>query len=477
MSKDPNPSYMAAPVTKRNSLLENLRMTFASFAFRFMLKYVVALSAAVFAVMLSLYASYSYRYFSENEALIGKQLNELSDRFEKSGALGEVHLQSKSLIGGENYYLLVDQQGRKLDGNLDAWPQTLLADWPSVVRKARFGESSYTPSSTMLGQVRDLKGGYRLLVARDYSGVFLVEGVIGGVMVRSMLITILLGALGGIAVGARSVRNVYRINNAITQIISGELDRIPVSEMHGDFRMLAVHFNQLLDRIQALVMGMRQVTDNVAHDLRTPLTRIRNHLASLQQATLEAPARDIVQTLLIEADGLLATFNALLRIAQVESGQRRSGFRSLDLRVILADLVELYEPLAVEKRQSVVAQMPDELEVMGDRDLLFQAFANLLDNAIKYTPADGSIQVRAWRDPDDVAVVEITDSGAGIPDEDRDKVFRRFYRVETSRSTHPGNGLGLSLVKAVVSLHRASIALGDGAPGLVVTVRLPRVDK
>jgi signal transduction histidine kinase len=145
----------------------------------------------------------------------------------------------------------------------------------------------------------------------------------------------------------------------------------------------------------------------------------------------------------------------------------------VDLRVILADLVELYEPLAVEKRQSVVAQIPDVLEVVGDRDLLFQAFANLLDNAIKYTPADGSIQVRAWRDPDGAAVVELTDSGEGIPDDDRDKVFRRFYRVETSRSAHPGNGLGLSLVKAVVSLHRADIALGDGAPGLVVTVRLP----
>jgi len=472
MSKE----YTAVPVgtsIRSNSLLENLRMTFASLAFRFMLKYVVVLGAAVFAVMLSLYASYSYRYFSENEGLIGAQLEELANRFERSGELGEVHLRNNALPTGENFYLLVDNQGRKVAGNLDTWPQALLDDWVAVVRRAWFGASSRAPSSTMLGQVRDLTGGYRLLVARDYQAVFFVESVIGGVMVRSMLITIMLGALGGIAVGARSVRNVNRMNEAITQIIAGETERIPIAEMHGDFRTLAVHFNQLLDQIQALVMGMRQVTDNVAHDLRTPLTRIRNHLASLQQASIAGPAREIVQTLLIEADGLLATFNALLRIAQVESGQRRSGFRVVDLRLILADLVELYEPLAVEKRQSVVAQIPDALEVMGDRDLLFQAFANLLDNAIKYTPADGSIQVRAWRDPDSAAVVEITDSGAGISDEDRDKVFRRFYRVEASRSTHPGNGLGLSLVKAVVSLHRASITLSDGAPGLVVTVRLP----
>ena len=465
-----NPASLS---TRSNSLLQNLRMTFASFAFRFMLKYVVGLSSAVFAVMLALYASYSYRYFSENEAIIGAQLDELSARFETSGTLGEVHLRNNSPLGGENFYLLEDPQGQKVAGNLDTWPQALLADWSAVVRKAQFGKSGGAAESVMLGQIRNLNGGYRLLVARNYEGIFLIEGVIGGVMVRSMLITILLGALGGIVVGARSVRNVNRINGAITQIISGELERIPVAEMHGDFRLLAVHFNQLLDRIQALVMGMRQVTDNIAHDLRTPLTRIRNHLASLQQTSIEAPARDIVQTLLVEADGLLATFNALLRIAQVESGQRRAGFRSVDLRVILADLVELYEPLAVEKRQSIVAQIPNGLDVMGDRDLLFQAFANLLDNAIKYTPADGSIQVRAWRDADDMSVIEITDSGAGIPEEDLDKVFRRFYRVETSRSTHPGNGLGLSLVKAVVSLHRASITLSDGAPGLVVTVRLP----
>ena len=472
MSNEPVYAPLRVPL-RSNSLLDNLRMTFASFAFRFMLKYVVILGAAVFAVMLSLYASYSYRYFSENEALIGAQLDELSSRFEKDGVLGEVHLPNKSLFEGENYYLLVDTQGHKVAGNLEVWPEALLADWAAVMRKAWLGGNNEPASSVMLGSVRNLSGGYRLLVARDYHSVFFIESIIGGVMVRSMLITIMLGALGGIAVGARSVRNVNRINEAITEIISGESQRIPVAEMHGDFRMLAIHFNQLLDQIQALVMGMRQVTDNVAHDLRTPLTRIRNHLASLQQAVSDGPGREIVQTLLIEADGLMATFNALLRIAQVESGQRRSGFRIVDLQLILADLVELYEPLAVEKRQSVVAQMPETVEVMGDRDLLFQAFANLLDNAIKYTPAEGSIRVRVWRDSDDVAVVEISDSGAGISDEDRDKVFRRFYRVETSRSTHPGNGLGLSLVKAVVSLHRANITLSDGAPGLVVTVRLP----
>lgn len=147
----------------------------------------------------------------------------------------------------------------------------------------------------------------------------------------------------------------------------------------------------------------------------------------------------------------------------------------MDLQVILADLVELYEPLAMEKQQSLVAQIPGTLQVVGDRDLLFQAFANLLDNAIKYTPREGSIRLRSWRREDGGAVVELTDTGEGIPQADREKVFRRFYRVEASRGTQPGNGLGLSLVKAVVSLHRAQIDLDDGAPGLVVRISLPAV--
>jgi signal transduction histidine kinase len=455
-----------------NAVFSNLRAVFASLAFRFMLRYVVGLSIAVFLVMITLYASNSYRFYAQNEKLIASELQRLVERFEHDGNLERVELSRDPTGTVSLHYLLVAADGRKVAGDIDEWPQDMLRSWWDLKQRTQF-IGSPSPHPLIMGQSHELANGQRLLIARSYDEILLIERVISGFMVRSVFITIVLGLLGGLVMAARSVRSLGRINKSITRIISGNLsERIPVADSRGDYKLLAMHFNQLLDRIQSLMDGMRQVTDNVAHDLRTPLTRIRNHLASLQQ-TVEPPTRDTVHSLLHEADSLLATFNALLRIAQVESGQRRSEFRCVDLQVILADLVELYEPLAMEKQQSLVAQIPGTLHVVGDRDLLFQAFANLLDNAIKYTPPEGSIRLRSWLAEEGGAVVELADTGEGIPSADREKVFRRFYRVEASRGAQPGNGLGLSLVKAVVSLHRAHIALDDGAPGLVVRICLP----
>jgi signal transduction histidine kinase len=194
-------------------------------------------------------------------------------------------------------------------------------------------------------------------------------------------------------------------------------------------------------------------------------------LAGLQ-AAMPSDAQPTVQAVIDEADGLLATFNALLRIAQIESGQRISGFQRLDLSKIVHDVIELYDPLAVDKDIEIVAHLSQPLMLAGDRDLLFQAFANLLDNAIKYTPEHGKVRVDATIEPGKLQIV-IADSGPGVPAEERDKIFRRFYRVEASRGEQPGNGLGLSLVQAVIHLHSGSIVVDDNQPGLRVSVHLP----
>ena len=289
-----------------------------------------------------------------------------------------------------------------------------------------------------------------------------------------MVATIVLGTIGGAITAALSMRRIEGINTSLRRIMSGDFsERIEVSQSSGDFRRLAENVNQMLDRIEVLMTGVRQVSDNIAHDLRTPLTRLRNKLSDLHDNCDDPANREQVEALIDEADGLLGTFGALLRIAQVESGNRRSGFAEVDLCTLVSDVIELYEPLASDKEQHFKTALARVGKVVGDRNLLFQAVANLVDNAIKYTPEGGEVMVGVSIEPEAYRIY-VADTGVGIPEADREKVFQRFFRVESSRGCHPGNGLGLSLVQAVVRLHEGSISLEDNCPGLRVVIRLPR---
>jgi signal transduction histidine kinase len=215
------------------------------------------------------------------------------------------------------------------------------------------------------------------------------------------------------------------------------------------------------------------VSDNIAHDLRTPLTHLRNHLTELElPGTVDAD--DKIQALIEEADGILATFNALLRIARIESDSGGGEFCRVNVNLLLQDVVEFYEPLCSDGGQQLELSISGELELWADRDLIFQMLANLVDNAIKYTPDGGVIQVSAGHDAGAVRIA-VADNGPGIPEAERDKAFQRFYRLEASRGLLPGNGLGLSRVAAVVNLHQGSIQLEDNNPGLRVVVQMPRV--
>lgn len=452
----------------------------ASYTFRFMSVYVAGLSVAGLIVLSLVYATLSYDYFSDLRGSVSNELKTLEQLFDDGGETAVNQFIEEKVRRGELnrfFYLVVDENYNKRAGNLDAWPdykqygkgwlsfQLDILQWD--------GREVDTP---FVAKAKQIDSGDFLLAARHYDDVVNNANLVGGALVRSMIVTIVLGTIGGAIVAGISVKQIDIINRTLQQIMTGDLsERINTDHQQGEIRELTFNINRMLDRIQRLMAGVRQVSDNIAHDLRTPLTRLRNHLTHLQEQ-VDEPQEETVQHLIDEADGLLSTFNSLLRIAHVESGNRRSGFTQVDPKVILLDVIELYEPLAMDKEISVSQSLEENLQMDGDRDLLFQAFANLIDNAIKYTPAGGQISIDLTGGTS-TAMLTVADSGVGIPGQDMSKVFRRFFRVEESRSEQPGNGLGLSLVAAVIKLHHGDISLADNEPGLRVEVVLPLAAK
>jgi len=448
----------------------------ASYTFRYMSVYVIGLSVSVLIVLTLVYATYSYDYFKRLHDAVAQEIATLGQVYEDQQFKGLETFISEKVKAGELtrfYYLVVDEDNNKLAGNLDAWPDYRqygegwlsfhleILSWSEEPQERRF-----------VGRSEEIDGGYRILVAQHYGEFRNYAGLVGGALLRSMIVTIVLGTIGGAIVAGINVKRIDRINTTLKSIMSGDLsERIESGIQRGELKDLTLNINRMLDRIQQLMEGLRQVSDNIAHDLRTPLTRLRNQLSDMQDQA-GADKFDRVQPLIDEADGLLSTFSSLLRIAQIESGNRRAGFTQLDLRIILLDVIELYEPLATDKNITFRSSLEQNLTINGDRDLLFQAFANLVDNAIKYTPEAGLVTVDLAVSKQQ-ALVTIADSGPGISLDEAEKVFGRFYRVEASRSQYPGNGLGLSLVSAVVKLHDGTILLAENDPGLRVDVRLP----
>jgi signal transduction histidine kinase len=273
-----------------------------------------------------------------------------------------------------------------------------------------------------------------------------------------------------------SVATLHRVD-AITRtanaIIEGDLSsRVPLRGTGDDLDRLAETLNRMLDRISGLLENLRQVSNDIAHDLRTPLTRLRNRLSSA--STLEDPAERgrAVESAIVETDGILDTFTALLRIAQLESGTRKAGFRPVDLSLLMARLAEDYRPAAEDEGKSLAAAIQPGISTIGDKELLTHMVANLIDNAIQHTAAGTKILV-TLASVESAPVVEVADDGVGVPEDEREKVFRRFYRLDRSRTTD-GSGLGLAFVAAVAELHRVEIKMLDNSPGLRVRLQFPR---
>lgn len=440
-----------------------------SATFRLALIYMVLFGASGAALLGFLWHATVGALTEQTSEIILAEIKGLAEQYERRGVQGVAEIVAGRVRrdpGGRTVYLLTDPQGRRLVGNLGAWPASEpdRDGWMTFELIDRDSpDGSLYPARARLFA---LQGGLRLLVGRDVRELERTRSMIRNAMIWGSGIAIVLSLAGGVAMSRSAARRIEAINQTSREIMTGDLSRrIPVRGSGDDFDQLAGNLNDMLDRIQALMEGLRHVSDNIAHDLRTPLARLRGRIEGLDDESLPPEDRGrLAREAAAEADGLIAMFNALLRITQIEAGGRGETFGPVDLAAVVRDVAELYEPLAQEKNLAFRVDVAETGRIDGDRDLLFQAVANLVDNAIKYTPAGGSVGVATA-----AKEVAVWDSGPGIPEGSREAVFKRFHRLEASRNT-PGSGLGLSLVQAVAQQHGGRVELSDGGQGLRVTL-------
>ncbi len=457
----------------------NQTRLFGSSTFRLALIYMALFGASVLILLGFIYWSTVAFMGRQTDAIIDAEIEGLAERYRVSGISGLTDLIAERLSrkpAGSSVYLLANDSLQPMVGNLDRWP--VVTPTPDGWSSFRLeDQASSGDVHKARARVFRLQGGFHLLVGRDMHDLEEAQGYIIKALVWGLAVTVVLALVGGSMMSRSMVRRLEIINEASREIMQGDLSRrIPTKGSGDDFDQLTDNLNSMLDRIELLMEDVRRVSDNIAHDLRTPLSRLRQHLELLKMRNASGEQqRESVEQALAEADGLLTTFNALLRIARIESAAQRAGFADVDLAALARDVAELYEPLAEDKQQRFTRNVQDGVHINGDRDLLFQAVANLIDNAIKYTPAGGEIELILQAHGEGARII-IADNGPGIPPGARDQVLQRFFRLDTSRTT-PGSGLGLSLVAAVAKLHRAQLLLTDNGPGLRVVLDFARAAK
>ena len=448
-------------------------------AFRIVLVYVLLFAVSVSALLFFTYWNTRRTLDAQTDQIIEAEITGLDDEYRHFGLPGLVEaVRSRSLHQGQSLYILVDSQHHYVAGNLDPWPQVSGAPGDMLEFDFERPVNGKLETRRARGRLLSISGDFELLVAQDVHDRDLTERMFTTTLPWTVVLILILGTVGGALLGRNMLNRLDAINRTSGEIIAGDLSRrVPLKGSGDEFDVLSENLNRMLDRIERLMKGLREVTDSVAHDLRTPLNRLRNRLEE-SAARLSAQGKDQIganeiERAIAETDQLIGTFNALLLIAETDAGTTRAAMSPLDLREVAADVVELYEPLAEEKRVglSLLTSLPAVIE--GNRSLIAQALANLVDNAIKYTPSTGKVRIRAAITPDGVDL-SVADSGPGIPEADRSRVTERFVRLEASRNS-PGTGLGLSLVAAVAHFHHAELVLEDNLPtGLKAVLRFPK---
>ncbi|MGC2787576.1 MAG: ATP-binding protein [Roseiarcus sp.] len=404
----------------------------------------------------------------------------LIDAFDNAGIRRlEAVIEARKREPGAPLYLLTNPIGEPLAGNVEQIPAEVLLH-PGFLPIIYRGTGSSDRGRPALVGVYILPGGFRLLIGHDLGD----RARIGKVMVRALALSLVffaaLGAVGALFVARRVLKRIDDMNTSAQGIMAGDLTRrLPVSGSGDELDRLAEGLNEMLGRISELMAGLQEVSDNIAHDLRTPLTRLRNHAeAALAFGGDAAAYRQALEKTIEESDQLIRVFNALLLIARAEAGGDLGPLEPLDMGEAARNVAELYEPIAEEEGVELTVHADDGLRVRGNRELIGQAIANLVDNALKYgapqkddAVAKPDVVITARRAGESV-VLTIADRGPGIAPEDRARALDRFVRLEGSRS-RPGSGLGLSLAAAVARMHGGTVELEDNQPGLRVRLTLP----
>ena len=457
-------------------------------AFRLTLVYLL-LFALFAASLLGYFAWNTRRLITEQiTTTVNAETGELSDIFGRRGLRGLVfNIENRALRPGANLYLVTTPEGRAVAGNVGSLAPGVMATtgWSETAYRRLEEQDSADHRALVL--VTQLSG-FRLLIGRDLEERRRLFGIVAKAAQWSLLVVIVLGLGGGIFVARRVLRRIDAMTGTTQRIMAGDLSgRLPVGRSGDELDRLAENLNAMLERIEALMVGLKEVSDNIAHDLKTPLTRLRNRAEeALAKSASEAEYRSALERTIEESDGLIRTFNALLMIARAESGQARGNMDDFDAADVAKGIHELYEPLAEDDGMSLQVKTAST-PLHGNRELISQALANLVENAIKYGKPVAAAQplgadavigagnkeilIEARSDGGQV-LLSVTDHGPGIPEADRRHAVERFVRLETSR-TQPGSGLGLSLASAVATLHGGGLTLSDARPGLRATLAIP----
>ncbi len=438
-----------------------------------------AIYLTVFAISIGAVLSYVYwntvvLLQEQTDDTIGAEVQGLAEQYRQRGMTGLIEvIKSRSSENTGSVYLFTNFVGRRLAGNLNSLPVGAVGDegwfeFPYGVRTLT-GREQHMARAYHL----ELTGGFTLVVGRDVEDRLRLAQLIRTALYWALGLAAVFGVGGSLLLSRNFLTRIDSISATSRTIMAGDLTgRMPVSGTGDELDRLALSLNDMLDQIERLMSGMKEISSNVAHDLRTPLTRMRSRVEAALRTDTAKDQKAALESTLVETDQLLATFNALLSIAKAESGQARIGFIEVDVGELIAEMADLYEPLVEDLSGTLTLHTDPHTTLLADRQLLAQMLTNLIDNVLKYglDPETGAphVELFAGQNGQEVTIY-VADRGPGIEEQDRKRVTERFVRLEKSRSA-PGNGLGLSLVKGVMKLHNGTLVLEDNNPGLKVVM-------